>query len=274
MKTKSLWMTVLASLIALWLVLTLMPRASVAAPPAQDSEPADAAALYKQRCAACHGPNLEGTAFAPAFTHLDHRTDEELFRIVSEGRSGTAMIAWGKQLSTDQIRALVQYLRSPGSTMVKTEMPASQPAVSNVARVVMLELNPRADGIIVARATVRDADAQPVADVPVTFELRTALGGRLEIASAKTDAQGVAVIEYRAGVGRSITLEAVAGESAQTVTTRASTITPGGEAWTLEPLISPGPSLPLIAILATLLGGIWLTYAFIGFQLLGIARKM
>lgn len=270
--------TALVVIVGLVFVLTLIPRVGVAAPPAQATPaPLRGAALFNERCLACHGANAEGTKIAPALKHVDDHSDEELFQIISGGRKGTAMPAWGGKLSAEQIRGLVQYLRSLAGTMEHTGMTESPPPLTSAAGMsnlsIGLALNPREDGTMVARATVHDEHAQPVANVPVVFYLQTALGGRLEIASAQTDAQGVAVIEYRAGAGRNVTLEASVGNPSQAVTASANATIPGGEEWTPEPLISPSPPIPLIAMLATLLGGIWLTYAFIGVQLTGILRK-
>ncbi len=277
MRIKLLAATALIGIAVVLIVLILIPRAGVAAPPAQATPaPLRGAALFNERCSACHGSDAEGTKIAPALKHVDDHSDEELFQIITEGRKGTAMPAWGGKLSAEQIRGLVQYLRSLAGTMAHTGMTESPPPLTSAATAslsIALGLDSREDGTIVARATVRDDHAQPVANVPVVFHLQTALGGHLEIASAQTDAQGVAGTEYRAGAGRNVTLEASVGKASQAVTASANATIPGEEEWTPEPLISPSPPIPLIAVLATLLGGIWLTYAFIGVQLTGIFRK-
>lgn len=105
-------------------------------PPAAPSQPAPAAgaptaaqgeALYKQYCAACHGP--EGRGNGPAAAGLpvkpaDHTngavmnkiSDAELFKAIKEGGQAAgkspAMPPWGGSLKDEQIRALVLYVRS------------------------------------------------------------------------------------------------------------------------------------------------------------------
>ena len=105
-------------------------------PPAAPSQPALAAgaptaaqgeALYKQYCAACHGP--EGRGNGPAAAGLpvkpaDHTnsavmakiSDAEIFKAIKEGGQAAgksaAMPPWGGVLKDEQIRALVLYVRS------------------------------------------------------------------------------------------------------------------------------------------------------------------
>lgn len=84
-------------------------------------------ALYKQYCAACHGP--EGRGNGPAAAGLpvkpaDHTngavmnkiSDAELFKAIKEGGQAAgkspAMPPWGGSLKDEQIRALVLYVRS------------------------------------------------------------------------------------------------------------------------------------------------------------------
>jgi mono/diheme cytochrome c family protein len=85
-------------------------------------------ALYAQYCAACHGANLEGqpdwrvplaNGLYPAPPHDDsghtwHHADDLLLQIVREGgtRGPTAMPGFGAQLSDDQIRATLTYIKS------------------------------------------------------------------------------------------------------------------------------------------------------------------
>lgn len=267
---------VLLALVVLLIPIACAPQVGQAAPLVQT----DTAALFQQRCSPCHGKTGEGTKLAPALTQLDHLTDAQLLEVISEGKSGTAMPAWKTMLSADEMQSLVPYLRSlggaanppPAPTAASVPNPVVAPAAEPALHAA-LALEPGPNGVVVARATVQDANGQPVANVPVTLDLLTALGGRLDIGSAKTDAQGTATIQYQAGLGRSLTLEARAGQGAQAVTTSATAATPGGEAWTPAPLISPNPPGAEVALLVVVLGGVWLTYGVVGRHLLGILRE-
>ncbi len=265
---KRTWLAIAA--FALFIVM-VMPGIGHAAPPAQ----IDAAAIFQQRCAPCHGANGEGTKTAPALTHLS-QSDTELLQIISEGKSGTIMPAWKTTLSADEISALVPYLRTLGSAASKPPAPAPAAASNPVPQpklAVALDLSPSTAGVVIVRAMVRDDKGQPVYNAPVSFDLITALGGRLEVGTAKTDTQGSALIEYSAGEGRDITLEATAGQGAQAVTTSATATTSGNVDWTPAPLISPTPPGAEVLVLLVIFGGVWSTYAFIGRQLIGIANE-
>lgn len=262
----------LLAMLAIVFAVAFVPAIGHAAPPAQ----IDAAAIYQQRCAPCHGANGAGTNFAPALIHLDGHSDQELLQIISEGKSGTVMPAWKTTLSADEIAALVPFMRTLGS--VGTQPPAPTPAsvpnpMPQPQLAVALEITPSTAGVVIVRATVRDDKGQPVYNMPVSFNLVTALSGTLEVGSAKTDSLGSALIEYTAGEGRSITLQATAGQGAQAVTTSTSATTSGGVEWTPAPLISPNPPGAEILLLLVIFGGVWLTYAFIGRQLIGILRE-
>ncbi len=97
--------------------------------PAPPSAPGtvDAAALYTQLCAACHGPEGKGNgpgAAALPVKPADHTnaavmekiSDAELFKAIKEGGAAVgkspAMPPWGSTLRDEQMRALVVYVRS------------------------------------------------------------------------------------------------------------------------------------------------------------------
>ncbi len=69
--------------------------------------------IYSNLCAQCHGPFGEGGS-GPALNSMEFqqgKTDQEIFDTISLGRESTAMIAWGKIFSSDQIEHLVQFIR-------------------------------------------------------------------------------------------------------------------------------------------------------------------
>ena len=110
---------------------------------------ADTTALYKTRCAVCHGADGAGKSAMP---HSDLRTPEVQKQSDAQLQDATAngkgkMPAFKDKLSKDQIAALVTYLRtfaSPAKTAPATEskkpsaeaakpVPAASPAVSKPA---------------------------------------------------------------------------------------------------------------------------------------------
>jgi mono/diheme cytochrome c family protein len=84
---------------------------------------ADGAAIFQQYCSVCHGDRGDGRSHAggsmvpaprdltspQAVVELDR---ERMLRAVREGRPGTAMAAWGNQLSEEQIAAVVDHIRT------------------------------------------------------------------------------------------------------------------------------------------------------------------
>ncbi len=88
------------------------------------------ATVYKKNCAGCHGNTGEGNG--PAASSLKPKpanfvstaykdskgknprdyTDAEALDIINNGRKGTAMPAWKKQLSAEQITDVLAYIRS------------------------------------------------------------------------------------------------------------------------------------------------------------------
>jgi mono/diheme cytochrome c family protein len=76
------------------------------------------AALYKTKCASCHG--ADGSGNTPAGKSLKVRdlrsaevqkmTDSELIKVTSDGKG--KMPAYGKKLSADQIKSLVAAIRA------------------------------------------------------------------------------------------------------------------------------------------------------------------
>ena len=75
------------------------------------------AALFKAKCAACHGANGEGKA-AMKTTDLggadvQKKTDAELTTVISDGGAKGASHAYkSKGLTDDQIKSLVSFIRT------------------------------------------------------------------------------------------------------------------------------------------------------------------
>jgi len=85
---------------------------------------ADGSDVFRKNCVSCHGKNGQGTpGLAPALkgdAFVTGSSVDEVIATVTNGRSGAekhfkdlpiAMPAWGKQLSADDIKAVVAYIR-------------------------------------------------------------------------------------------------------------------------------------------------------------------
>lgn len=77
----------------------------------------DAAATYKAKCQACHGPDGKGSAAGQKMGAKDFHSpevakmsDKELFDITKSGKD--KMPKYDGKLTDDQINALVKYIRS------------------------------------------------------------------------------------------------------------------------------------------------------------------
>lgn len=94
--------------------------------------------LYQANCASCHGDGGRGDG--PLAAGLNPRpsdfaehmpagkhTDGQIFLWIRDGFPGTAMPAWGKRLSDEQIWQLVNYLRTFGQ-IDAAQMPSSSQA--------------------------------------------------------------------------------------------------------------------------------------------------
>nr|WP_243633754.1 cytochrome c [Motiliproteus coralliicola] len=75
----------------------------------------DGQALYLQHCGACHQPSglgVNGVFPALKGSALVTGPDESHIDIVIHGKPGTAMVAFGTQLSAEQLAAIISYERS------------------------------------------------------------------------------------------------------------------------------------------------------------------
>jgi mono/diheme cytochrome c family protein len=143
--------TAMAALAALVHVAPALAQSTVALRPSRD--PARGARLYQENCAVCHGK--DGGGDGPAARQMDPRprdltagqyllrstptgslpTDGDLFRSISRGLPGTAMIGWGGLGAADRW-ALVDYLRTlsprfaeetPGDPVLVPPAPPASP---------------------------------------------------------------------------------------------------------------------------------------------------
>jgi mono/diheme cytochrome c family protein len=68
--------------------------------------------IYLQTgCYNCHGFEATGGGIAPDLT-ASKLDPQQMFKTIHDGRPGTLMPSWGKQLDSEQIWKVVTYLRS------------------------------------------------------------------------------------------------------------------------------------------------------------------
>ena len=96
--------------------------------------------VYAANCAACHGPQGEGSGIAPAlnaFSLRESRTDAELARTITNGVPGTLMAGWEQALTPINIDELVGLIRNfdeiPAGAIPQPELP---PIASTDAEVI------------------------------------------------------------------------------------------------------------------------------------------
>jgi cytochrome c oxidase subunit 2 len=127
-----------ASEYSAWAEKQLAARAELAAEAAREWTPGELAErgskVYATNCAACHQP--DGKGIQPVFPALDGSAvvlgeHEPLVDTVLKGRAGTAMAAFGGQLSDLEIAAVTTYLRNAwgnnvGDHVAPTEVAAGR----------------------------------------------------------------------------------------------------------------------------------------------------
>jgi mono/diheme cytochrome c family protein len=101
-------------------------------PPAAATSGDQTAALYTANCASCHGNSI----VVPAGTNLHD--------VIAQGKH-EGMPAWGADLSTDQIDALVGFILSPGGSSLFTQNCGSCHAVTELVALNPLELKKALD---------------------------------------------------------------------------------------------------------------------------------
>jgi len=88
-------------------------RVGKANPFAGDAEAAKAGRqlFLSTGCYNCHGIEAKGGGIAPDLT-ASKLDPQQMFQTIHDGRPGTLMPSWAKQLSTDEIWKVITYLRS------------------------------------------------------------------------------------------------------------------------------------------------------------------
>lgn len=86
--------------------------------------PPDRADIFKKNCTMCHGADGKGFAVLKTPNFIDPKwqkaiKDKEIEATIKNGKKGTAMPAFGDKLKEDEIRAVMGYIRSLGSSKKK-----------------------------------------------------------------------------------------------------------------------------------------------------------
>lgn len=125
--------------------------------------------LYDERCAQCHGVQGKGDGPAADFVYPRPRdftlalfkvrstlsgqvpTDDDLFRVISEGLPGTSMPAWNRLLTENERWQLVHYVKTFDEIGAFKDDPAKEQIVTRNAPKVTPELVKRGEAIYEAK---------------------------------------------------------------------------------------------------------------------------
>lgn len=103
----------------LFVPIYLLATSSASADPAKLETGRD---IFHKHCQACHGDKGNGKTFAAnvlnpppknftAEKSKKELTEKRMIRSVTKGRQGTAMMPWESNLTQEEIRAVVHYIR-------------------------------------------------------------------------------------------------------------------------------------------------------------------
>ena len=91
------------------LTLVLLVAALVVPAAWADATP-DGAAIYKSKCAMCHGPNGEGKAAMKTVQFPKTLTEEEIVKFTNDGKG--KMPAYKGKLSPDEISQVAKFVKT------------------------------------------------------------------------------------------------------------------------------------------------------------------
>jgi mono/diheme cytochrome c family protein len=105
-------------------VLLVGSMAAAQGRPQKSAAKDDAAALYKAKCAVCHG--AAGNSPLPEMNFADGKwqhgsSPKEVARVIRDGVPRTAMLGFGKQLSEAEIEALAAHVRTFDKTLAASK---------------------------------------------------------------------------------------------------------------------------------------------------------
>ena len=111
---RNLWVFITIIMVGLFLVSCGGTESmSTSAPSAIDT-----GKLYEANCVDCHGANRQGMPnLGPALTpeSLAELSDTEIKDIISDGKLNTAMTPWQSILNSEEIDALVHFIKNTSS---------------------------------------------------------------------------------------------------------------------------------------------------------------
>ncbi|MBK6718089.1 MAG: c-type cytochrome [Burkholderiales bacterium] len=115
--------------LAAWAAL-VVPSVSAQTPVVSAQTAQDAAALYRQHCASCHGEQRTG-GMGPALLpeSLERLRRPEALKVITQGRPATQMVGYGQALKAEEIAALAQWIYtpvSPAPTWAEADIRASR----------------------------------------------------------------------------------------------------------------------------------------------------
>ncbi|MEO5660027.1 MAG: c-type cytochrome [Polaromonas sp.] len=217
-------------LLALWFT-GILSQAAAGTHTAKSGSEIRPAVLYHNYCSVCHGDKGDGRSRAQNslvppprdFTSSDAATQLTRARLINgitNGRPGTAMVAWKSQLSQKEIEGLADYLRN-------AFMPATAASESSHGRMVYMKNcavchGDKGDGLSRAQGSLipppRDFTS-PAAKAELTTQrmITSVTYGRPDTAMSgfKTQLSASdisAVVEYiRAGIMASVDIEGISG---------------------------------------------------------------
>ena len=109
-----------------WVISASRLRAQEIAPESADSESVvEGKRIFSTTCAACHGLDGRGGERGPDIAgklEVQRLSDQDLLRIVQDGRAGTGMPSFGA-LGSVQVQAVVRYLRNLQGQIPAEKMP-------------------------------------------------------------------------------------------------------------------------------------------------------
>ncbi len=159
--------------------------------------------------------------------------------------------------------------------LVGGQIKVLRPKATGAPVALALELSPRDDGSVLARATLQDARSSPLVDVPVVFVLHTSVGGDLVLGTPKTIGTGSAVLKVPATGAESVRVTASfeGGNGLAYAETTQEMAMPGTKmTHPIDPLSAPTAPPALALALLVVLGGVWATYSFVVYQVIRIRR--
>lgn len=157
--------------------------------------------------------------------------------------------------------------------LVGGQIKVLRPKATGASVALALDLSPREDGSVLARATLHDARGSPLVDAPVAFVLHTSVGGDLVLGNPKTIDNGSAVLKIPATGAESVRVTASfdgGNGLAYAETSQELALSVPAMAHPLDPLSTPTAPPALALALLVVLGGVWATYSFVVFQIIRI----